>query len=549
MRNAPVIVSSNRTSVAKKKRKASDKQPARRVAATRSQRVNLQKSDALVQSAQQAWLRHQHEHAIALYEQALRRDPTSRELLVDLARAYGLRYRLEEADVLLQRVLKLAPRSAKTRGMVARSYSMIQRPSQAIEHYERAIGLSSGHRDLPTNLVELAGLYEREHRLAEAREAVERALALSPDREDALYSRAVLLIRLSEIDTGRTRLRELVEREQVSPQVRSDAWYEIGKLLDREGDYDAAMQAFQSAKELLRPQTERFERERVFLRKRDSLMLEQLTADFVRRWHEAGPAGERRSFTLLTGHPRSGTTLLEQVLDSHSDLVSADEYLTMGELVFRPLAMSYPDLIPTPDGLDRTPPETLSELRQQYWQKTEALLGQSIGQRMLLDKNPGVTHLLPVICRVFPEIKVLFALRDPRDVVVSCYMQRLPMNAIALNYLSLEATAAKYAEVMRFWLKIRPMLCCPWQEIRYEDTVDDLSQQAERSLEFLGLPWEEGVVDFHTHAQGKLVRSPTYEAVTQPLYRHAIGRWRNYAKYMEPVLEKLQPYLKEFGYE
>ena len=535
--------------MAKKKRKASEKPRARRAASTRSQRVNLLKSDALVQSAQQAWLRHQHEHAISLYEQALRRDPTSRELLIDLARAYGLRYRLEEAETLLQRVLRLAPRSAKTRGMVARSYAMIQRHAQAMEHYERAVELGAGHRDLPTFLVELARLYEREHRLTDAREAVERALSLGPDREDALLARAGLLIRQAEVESGRDGLRQLVESENVSPQVRSDAWYEIGKLHDREGDYDAAMRAFKAAKVLLRPQVERFERERRFLQKRDRLMLEQLTPELLRRWHDAEPAEQRRPFALLTGHPRSGTTLIEQVLDGHSQLMSADEYLTMGELVFRPLAMQYPDLTPTPDGLDRTSSEMLAGLRGQYWQKTEALLGQPVGRRLLLDKNPGLAYLLPVICRVFPEMKLLFALRDPRDVVISCFMQRLPINSIALNYLSVEATAVKYADVMHFWLTIRPMLCCPWQEIRYEDTVDDLPRQAARALEFLDLPWEENIVDFHTHAQSKLVRSPTYEAVTQPLYRHAIGRWHNYAKHLEPVLETLQPYLKAFGYE
>lgn len=505
--------------------------------------------DALARSAQQAWERRKYEQAIDLYEQALRRNPQGFYLLVDLARAYGLRYRMDEAEEMLQRLLGLAPRSAKVRHMVARSYSMIQRPTQAIEHYERAIELGPDHADVATGLVELSGLYEQERRLSDAREAVDRALSLAPDREDALYRHALLQIRQGEAEAGFGQLQRLVDRSDASPQVRSDAWYEIGKAHDREGDYDAAMQAFQAAKQLLQPQAKRFERERLYLQKRHDIILEQLTAEHFRRWHEAGPADEQRPFALLTGHPRTGTTLLEQVLDGHSQLVSADEYLTMGEIVYRPLAQQFPENIPTPDGLDQTPKETLADLRQQYWQRTAALLGQPIGERMLLDKNPGLSYLLPVICRVFPEIKVLFALRDPRDVVVSCYMQRLPMNAIALNYLSLEATAAKYADVMHYWLKIRPLLACQWQEVRYEDTVADLPQQATRVLKFLDLPWQENVVEFHTHAQSKRVRSPTFEAVTRPLYRHAMGRWRNYAKYMEPVLEMLQPYVKALGYE
>jgi hypothetical protein len=127
-------------------------------------------------------------------------------------------------------------------------------------------------------------------------------------------------------------------------------------------------------------------------------------------------------------------------------------------------------------------------------------------------------------------------------------MQRMPINAISSNYLSLEATAAKYTDVMQYWLVIRPMLSCEWHEVKYEDTVADLPRQAQSSLDFLKLPWEESVVDFHTRAQQKRVRSPTAQDVTQPIYSHAIGRWKNYAKYIEPVLHKLEPYLKAFGY-
>jgi hypothetical protein len=399
-----------------------------------------------------------------------------------------------------------------------------------------------------SDLIELSALYEREHRLEDARAAIDRALALAPERADAVYRRALLGVRQGETDIGRGQLQQLASRSDVSDQIRSDAWYELGKLHDRDGDFDAAMQAFVSAKTLLQPQAATFQKERDFLRRRHATMLQQLTPEHFRRWHEAGPASRRRSIGLLTGHPRSGTTLLEQVLDGHTQLVSADEHLVMGEMVFRPLAAGEPRHIPTPDGLDRTPVKTLVELRDEYWNKTEGLFGEPIGARMLLDKNPSLSYLLPVVCRVFPEIKVLFALRDPRDVVVSCFMQRMPINAISACYLTLEETAAKYADVMRYWLQMRPQLCCAWQEVRYEDTVADLPAQARRTLDFLGLPWQESVVDFHQHAQTKRVRSPTYQDVTRPIYSHALGRWRNYTKYMEPVLKTLEPYLEVFDY-
>jgi hypothetical protein len=167
---------------------------------------------------------------------------------------------------------------------------------------------------------------------------------------------------------------------------------------------------------------------------------------------------------------------------------------------------------------------------------------------LLIDKNPELTMLLPLVARVFPEMKVLFALRDPRDVVISCFSQQLPLNAVSVHYLTLEGTARKYAKTMQAWLKLREILVNLWIEVRYEDLVADLEGQARRVLDFLGLPWDERVLEYHRRAQQKHVHSPTYEAVTKPVYSSSIGRWRNYARQLEPYQEILQPFVEAFGY-
>jgi hypothetical protein len=145
-------------------------------------------------------------------------------------------------------------------------------------------------------------------------------------------------------------------------------------------------------------------------------------------------------------------------------------------------------------------------------------------------------------------MKIVFALRDPRDVVISCFMQQLPLNAVSVNYLTLEGTAKKYASTMRAWLKIRNVLRNSWIEIRYEDMVTDLEGQARKVLDFLGLEWDERVLDYHRRAQSKHVHSPTYEAVTKPIYTSSVARWRNYAEQLEPYINILQPFIDEFGY-
>ena len=168
---------------------------------------------------------------------------------------------------------------------------------------------------------------------------------------------------------------------------------------------------------------------------------------------------------------------------------------------------------------------------------------------MLLDKNPELTALLPLVARVFPEMKIVFALRDPRNVVLSCFLQRLPLNAVSVHYLTLERTAQKYAATMKAWLKIRDMIQNPWLEVRYEDVVRDLERPSRRVLAFLDLPWDEHVLQFHQRAQRKHVHSPTYEAVTKPVYSSSVGRWRNYLAQLEPHLSLLRPYIDAFGYD
>jgi hypothetical protein len=177
-------------------------------------------------------------------------------------------------------------------------------------------------------------------------------------------------------------------------------------------------------------------------------------------------------------------------------------------------------------------------------------LGNPVGHRLLIDKNPGIHHFIPALIRIFPEIKFIIALRDPRDVVLSCFVvPHWPLIAGNVDFLNLEGTVRAYTRVMGTWLKLKPLIKNPFLEVRYEDMVDDLEPVARKTLDFLGVPWDARVLAFDQHARQKGVRSPTYADVTQPVYKRARGRWHHYRKYLEPHLEKLEPFVKAFGYE
>ena len=197
----------------------------------------------------------------------------------------------------------------------------------------------------------------------------------------------------------------------------------------------------------------------------------------------------------------------------------------------------------------RPPTGALQQSRHDYFRFTELLIGQAIGDRLLVDKNPALNVLIPAVARIFPEARFLVALRDPRDVCLSCFMQPLSLNPVSSAYLSLEGTVTQYASVMGFWSAIRPRLRNPWLEVRYEDLVENLETAGRRVLAFLGVSWSESIMRFHEHARSKPLRSPSYSEVTQPVFHRAVGRWRNYGKFLEPWMAKLDPFIKAHGYD
>jgi hypothetical protein len=157
--------------------------------------------------------------------------------------------------------------------------------------------------------------------------------------------------------------------------------------------------------------------------------------------------------------------------------------------------------------------------------------------------------MIPGYIRIFPETRFLIALRDPRDVVLSSFMQPQPIVPFTESNLSLAVTTEGYANTMSFWRTLAPLMPAPYLQVRYEDMVDDLESVARKTLDFLDFSWDARVLGFDEHARKKTVISPTYADVTQPVYKRARGRWRNYQKYLEPHLEKLEPFVKAFGYE
>jgi hypothetical protein len=228
--------------------------------------------------------------------------------------------------------------------------------------------------------------------------------------------------------------------------------------------------------------------------------------------------------------------------------MTAEETHILHDEAFLPLSRGFAAEASLLEVLDSAPVSRLRQSRENYFRFTELLLGKTLGDKMLVDKNPALNVLIPAAVRIFPEAKFLIALRDPRDVCLSCFMQPLSPNPVSSAYLSLEGTVRQYLSVMGFWRTLLPRLRNPFLEVRYEQLVDDLEGTSRKVLEFLGIAWDDRVMRFDEHARTKQLRSPSYAEVSQPVTRRAVGRWQNYRRHLEPYVARLEPMMQALGY-
>src|ERR1700722_538951 len=504
--------------------------------------------ERLRQGALEAWRRQDFPQYFKIMEQARRQDPANSALLLDLGAAYGMRYEYADAERCFDKAVRVAPNRNDVLVMAGTQGRGFDRYEMARHYLEIA---AREPRASPDTFVKLAEIYERFRLLDEACELVDRALRVEPANALAALVRARLDRLSGRSEEAERRLRPLLALSSQEPwSTRNRGWYEMGAALEGEGRYGEPVAAFLEAKTMILPTAAKYIASQKLVHSRLKLAEEKLRADKAVRWRaQAADLQPPCRLALLCGHPRSGTTLLEQVLDSHPEFVSAEETTIFSRESYWFLLRSAPPETLLLDVLDSASPEVLRQARQNYTTCMAKFLRQPLDTRILLDKNPSLTALALGFNRVFPEAKMLVALRDPRDVCLSCFMQPLPQGQVSSFFLTLETTFQEYASIMGVWRAAAPCLDGSFLEVRYEDLVADLEGVSRRALEFLGAAWDERVLRFDEHARSRLVRSPTYAAVAKPISKGAIGRWRRYQKHLEPWLETLAPFVKAFGYD
>lgn len=510
-------------------------------------RLQLTPSDlARWEKSQEQLLGGRYGPALAGYRDLVQRYPAVAELWFELGNAATGDLDFALANQAYGRVRELAPQNPCLLSAVGNQYQGLRQLDDARACYEKAVDADPDSVDAR---ISLAVWFEKERRLDEAWDCVEACLAKHPRDDQARYFRALLLHRKKMNAEAESALQDLIKDGPRYPYVKYAAPHLLGVVLDQLGQYDEAWRWLLEAKTKARAITDTRRLEKSYdegCRRRREL-LAGLTPEMIRRWRREPPASvEKYRLAFLGGHPRSGTTLLEQILDANPDVLAFDEPTAfLHEVENR---IQFPSPSSAAGRLDSLPAAQRAEMRRRY---VKSLLREIAGEPsagMLLDKNPSPTTALYLWLRVFPELKVIVALRDPRDVVVSCFFLNLMLNATNVNFLSLERTVKHYGDLMDVWLRMRELGGFDWLEARYEDVVADMASEGRRVTEFLGLTWNGAQVNYYETARRKVLYAPTYHDVTQPVYQRAVGRWQRYAQVLEPVQATLARYCRAFGY-
>ncbi|HEX3700590.1 MAG TPA: sulfotransferase [Phenylobacterium sp.] len=453
--------------------------------------------------------------------------------------------RMDEALKALNTAVRLQPGYAPAhfnRGWALESLGDL---AGARAGYGTALKLDTGHGRAAGALALLAA---RAGRWDEAREATDRAMAIDPADLGARLARAMTLLGEGSAAEAEAIARGLLKEPRLPIDQRAVVLTLIGDAVDRQDRSAEAFGAYQSANETLRE---------LYAARFGVGGIETglaITMRLQRAFEGVDPAAWRAPLepaaqpspaaghVFVIGFPRSGTTLLGQVLAAHPQVTTLDELETLGE-AGRAFLLDEA-------GLGRLAAASSAELdrhRDAYWRRVRAL-GATTDGRTFVDKLPMNTLSLPLIARLFPEAKVVFVRRDPRDVILSCFRRQFVANGMTFELLSLQGAARFYDAVMRLAERYMAALELDLKIQRHEDLVADFAGQTARLCGFLGLPQDPAMARF-AEAEGRAeIATPSAAQLVGGLSGEGVGQWKRYETQLAPVIPTLKPWIESFGY-
>lgn len=498
------------------------------------------------------------ERAITLIRRALEVQPDFVRAHNNLGNLLKNQKDLEGALRHYQRTIELDPRHAKAHYNLGRVFEDLMRLDDAVAAYRRAIecdpGFAEAHNNLGHALYE-QGAYE------EAEPCFRRALDIDPDNAErhrnlgtafqargdfkgaiACFRRAIelnpdyapayaSLVMIQEIQRGDpliARIEQLVRSNEVADLQKSELHFALGKCFNGVADYDRAFQHYYKANELA---------------KKDKPYSLEALADIAKRTMavssreffaaRAGWGGRSDRPVFIVGMPRSGTTLVEQILSSHPDVFGAGELRYFGQLE-QGLADRLATATPYPECYEEITREQAIQLGQDYLDFLDALPALPRGIKRVIDKAPSNFRHLGLIALLVPGARVIHCSRNAMDVCLSCYFQNFRTQPFTHDLWDTGRFYRDYERFMEHWRAVLPL---PTLEVRYETLVAEKDRVIREIVEFCGLEWNDACLA-HDKTE-RTVKTASLWQVRQPVYKGSVDRWRRYEKHLDPLKRAL----------
>jgi tetratricopeptide (TPR) repeat protein len=506
------------------------------------------------------------------FEKALAVRPNYPDALLNLAKILIVEGALTKASRVLTRLLKLEPNNFKAWNELGKAYRELNKNAEAAAIFKKSLNIDSNNT---RTLQLLAGTLHSLGNIDPALKCLEKALQLKPESSKIHQDYCSILEQTHRKEKYRfavSAARKHCSAEDPHMQMIEARYYinegelaaasklltaiapdllentaqisraeSLGKIADKLGQHEAAFIHFQQANEILRqePSTARFDGR---FRSRLDRLEKLYTSKWVDSWTRPAIDDDLPTPVFLIGFPRSGTTLLDNILHSHSQISVVEEQPVVQNMI-EFLGGAQRDI----SSLSQ---QEILDARASYWKDLRTHLNKDDNVSTVVDKLPFHSVNAGHIYRIFPEAKFILALRHPCDCVLSCFMQAFRLNEAMAELLSMEGAAEIYDKTMSLWLRYNELLPLNSHRVYYEKLIDSVESQIDPLLNFLGLEWEENLLNFSDTARSRQsINTPSYNQVTQPLYSSARGRWENYASQMNEVLPGLLQWAEHWNYE
>lgn len=483
--------------------------------------------------ARRLWASNRLLEARKMFLQLAETYPGNIPTLVDSSRVLAAMHNYDRAEMFLQQAQELGSMNADAMMMIGQSYRIMNADRQARKCFQAAKKLNS---KLPHVDLELAMLCERNHELDQAEEHALSELAHSANSPEASCVLARIMRRTKRSEEAIDRLKLIVDETVHPVTTRARASSELAKVYDSLGQFDLAWSAMQAVNRILLKHAKPFQDQRKFWLPKLKKLIDEVEMGDVLAWQTQVESSDQWLPVLLTGLPRSGTTLLAERMSRFSGIACADELDILGRFCF---PMSIAD--DSPESMDRDwinamPDVRSGQVNEIYRNGMASALREHQDLRIILDKNPSLLPLVLIFLRTIQRGKLLVLLRDPRDVLISSMMAYMPLNQFSIDFLDLESAVSRIEFDLQTWWTLKQKLPAEmWVETDYQELILNEAACLESVMRGLGIDAEPGV----QLSSSIRVNSQSYAEVVEPTYQRALGRWKNYQQQLQPVEARL----------